>query len=245
MGSRLLAAVAVVGALCLTTATAQLAAQSSCGPSITVARGDTLSDIARRCDVTELAILRANPRVESSADLQVGMELKLQGAGGFSLDRAASRLQSYAQEAGDALADFAGRIGSSVEDLLNSNPDLHQRLRQLGDRLSIPGVDAGKAQISFDPPSGPPGTPVTISAVGLPPNAPVTIGGGAPRTAYEILDRARTSSDGTLQATVRVPEWAAENGRFVFVIASADGTFRARSPAFEIAGVRPSPTSAR
>jgi LysM repeat protein len=245
MASRLLAAFVAVGALCLTEATAQVAVRSSCGPSVTVARGDTLSRIAERCDVSELAILRANPRIDGSSDLQVGMELKLEGVGGFSLDRAANRLQSYAQEAGDALANFAGKIGSSVEDLLNSNPDLHQRLRQLGDRLSIPGVDADKARISFEPPRGPPGTPVTISAVGLPPNAPVTIAGGPPRSAHEILDRARTSSDGTLQATVRVPEWAGDHRRFVFVVANADGTLRARSQAFEVAGVGSPPASFR
>jgi LysM repeat protein len=246
MRSHRLVLAAAIAAVSLAATTAQVEAQSGCGPSVTVARGDTLSEIAERCDVSELAILRANSGITGSADLQVGMELKIRdGAAGFSLDRAAGRLKSFAQEAGDTLEDLAAKVGSSVEDLLNSNPDLHQRLRQLGDRLSIPGVDASKAQISLEPPSGPPGTAVTISAVGLPANAPVTIGGGAPRAAYEILDRAWTSNDGTLQATVRVPEWAADTRRFVFAIANADGTLKARSPAFQIAGVRTSPTSVR
>ncbi len=211
--------------------------QGGCGATVTVARGDTLSRIAERCDVSELTVLRNNPDLRGSDDLRVGMELKLSGnAAGSPLDRAADRLRSLTTEAGEALEGFARSLGSSAEDLLNSNPDLHQRLLRLGDRLNVPGVDADKARMSIEPRSGAPGTPVTISAIGLPANTELAIGGGPPRSAYEVLARARSSGDGTLQATVQLPAWAGEMRRFVFVVASENGNLTLRSSPFTVTG---------
>ncbi len=209
---------------------------SPCGDWITISRSDTLSGIAQRCDTTEAAILRANPGIEGSDDLQAGAELNLPSgpSGGTTTDR----LKSLARETGDALTAMARELGSSVEDLLNKNPDLQQRLKQLGDRLNIPGVDASKAQVSLSPQSGAAGTSVTLSASGLPSDAAVVIGGGAPRSAYEVLDRARTTADGTLQAAVRIPEWAGDRERFVLTLSAPDGSWKVRSAPFQVTGTR-------
>jgi LysM repeat protein len=202
---------------------------------VTVQRADTLSRIAERCSVSEGRLLRANPRIQGSDDLRAGMELKLPAAGDLQLGGA---LRSFAQEAGDALSGLAREFGSSVEDLLNKNPDLQQRLRGVGDRLNIPGVDAGQAQVTLSSESGATGSAVTVSATGLPKNAAVVIGAGPPRQAYDVLDRARTTVDGTLQATVLVPEWADIGKPLVFVIAATDGEWTARSPVFQVAGTK-------
>ena len=206
----------------------------ACGSdAVAVRPGDTLSRIAERCGISEGRLLRANPRIEGSEDLAVGDLLTLPRGGGSGLDAAERRLRSLAGRAGDALSGLAGDVGSSVEDLLDKNPDLRQRLRTLGDRLGVPGVDAEAARVALSPQAGPPGTAVTLSATGLPPDAAVVIGAGAPGQAYEVLDRARTSVDGTLQATVRVPEGADGSDRLVFTVAG-DG-WKARSPAFAVA----------
>lgn len=209
--------------------------QAGCGATAVVQRGDTLSRIAERCNVSEGRLLSANPQVQGSDDLRVGMELKLSGSNG---SRVVDRLHNYADEAGNALSGLAHQFGSSVEDLLNKNPDLQQRLRGLGDRLNVPGVDADKAQVTVSPQSGPTGTAVTVSGVGLPPNAPVVIGAGLPRQAYDTLDHARTSPDGTLQATVQVPESASGEKRLVFVVAGAQGEWTVHAPVFEVTGTR-------
>ncbi|MBD2750847.1 LysM peptidoglycan-binding domain-containing protein [Microvirga sp. BT688] len=209
---------------------------SPCGEKITIARADTLSGIAQRCDTTEAALLRANPGIEGSDDLQAGAQLTLPS--GPSTGTTVDRLKSLARETGDALTGMAQELGSSVEDLLNKNPDLQQRLRQLGDRLNIPGVDASKAQVSLSPQSGPSGTSLTVSATGLPADAAVVIGGGASRAAYEVLDRARTSANGTLQATVRIPDWAGDRERFVLTVAAPDGSWRVRSAPFQVTGTK-------
>jgi hypothetical protein len=64
------------------------------------------------------------------------------------------------------------------------------------------------------------------------------IAGGAPRAAHEVLDRARTTTDGTLQAIIQVPDWAGTEKRFVFVIIGTDPDWKARSSPFEITGTR-------
>lgn len=75
---------------------------SPCGGTVTVERGDTLRRIAERCDVTEGMILRANPRIQGSADLQAGATLQLRpvGAAGTNLDQAVDRLGTFASNPG-------------------------------------------------------------------------------------------------------------------------------------------------
>jgi murein DD-endopeptidase MepM/ murein hydrolase activator NlpD len=207
----------------------------ACGDTVVVLRGDTLSRIAERCDVSESQLLRANPQIQASRDLRVGTELRLSGFGDAPT---ADRLRSFAREAADALSALAQDLGSSAEDLLKRNPDLQQWLRNLGERLNVPPGDLDKARITVSPQSGPTGTAVTVSGVGMPPNTPVTIAGGGPHAAYEVLDRTQTSTDGTLQATLQVPDWAGTEKRFVFIIIGTDPNWKARSSPFEITGTK-------
>jgi uncharacterized membrane protein YtjA (UPF0391 family)/LysM repeat protein len=211
-----------------------VAAQGQCGDTVVVQRGDTLSSIAERCGVPERRLLSANRTVEGSEDLRVGMSLSLRSPE----ERAGERLESFARRAGEELSGLAREFGSSVEDLLNKNPDLKQRLRSLGDRLNIPGVESEKAKVSLSVESGPTGSPVTLSAIGLPANASVVIGAGPPRAAYEVLDYARTTADGTLRVTVRVPDWADPSQAMMSVVAAANDAWTVRSPRFDVTASR-------
>lgn len=235
---------AAVAAACLLLAGAawsQPVRSPSCGDAVAVVRGDTLSRIAQRCDVGEGALLAANPRVRDSGDLEVGARLSLQREPSDDRSQpndAAGRLNALASRAGRALEGIAGDVGSSVDDLLGQSPALREQLRQLG----LPGIDARAEPptVAIFPRQGPPGTAVTLSAIALPANAAVVVGGGPPRTAYEVLERVRTTGEGTLDATVRVPAWAADAGSFVFVVASAGRDVRVRSDAFTVtAGLAP------
>jgi hypothetical protein len=217
-------------------------AQAQCGRQVQVQDGDTLSSIAKRCDVTEAKILDLNPKVEGSRDLRTGMTLEL--AAPSAQDRAArareagesllGRLRSYAREAGEAVEGAAESVTSSVEDFVKQNPDLHQRVRKLGQRLNIPGMEKAEAQVSLSVRKGPPGSSVTLSAIGLPPNQRLEIGGGPPDGDYDVLDQARTSQDGTLQVTVQLPAGADPKRDFIFVVAAPALNVAARSATFDV-----------
>ncbi|WP_201865149.1 LysM peptidoglycan-binding domain-containing protein [Microvirga soli] len=202
-----------------------------CGDATRVSRSDTLSSIAARCDTTEAAILRANPAVEGSDDLRVGRELKLTAS---TAQPTTERLGSLAREAGSALSGMARDLTSSVDNLLDKNPDLRQRLGVIGDRISSTNVDVSKAEVALTPGNGTIGTTVTVSAKGLPSDTAVVIGGGAPRTAYEILQQGRTSADGTLQASVRIPDWSTGQERFVVTVSAEEAEWKVRSAPFQI-----------
>lgn len=178
--------------------------RSGCSPRLRRAvtpwwsRGDTLSRIAERRDVSEALLLRDNPGLSGLDDLWPGQELRLRRDApdpGTRFDRAVGSVNTLASRAGDVLNGLAGEVGASVDDLLTKNPDLHSRLRQLGGSLGISGADASAAIASISPAGGTPGTLVTVSALGLPANTLVDIGTGARRSANEVLDRARTSGD--------------------------------------------------
>jgi murein DD-endopeptidase MepM/ murein hydrolase activator NlpD len=208
---------------------------SSCGETTKVSRSDTISSIAARCDTSEAAILQANPAVEGSDDLRVGQDLKLAA----STDQPTTeRLGSLAREAGSALSGMAKDVTSSVDNLLDKNPDLRQRLGGIGDRIKSTNVDVSKAEVSLTPGNGTVGTTVTVSAKGLPANTGVVIGGGAPRTAYEVLQQAKTGADGTLQATVRIPDWSTGQERFVVTVAAEETEWKVRSVPFQITGTK-------
>lgn len=218
-------------------------AQAQCGSEVQVQEGDTLSSIAKRCNVTEAKILDLNGTIEGSDDLRPGMTLTLVPPAAKdaatrareAADSLFARLKAYARDAGQSLEGAAETVTSSVEDFVKRNPDLHQSVRKLGQRLNIPGMDKVEAQVSLSARTGPPGTPVTLSAIGLPPNQRVDIGGGPPDGDYAILDTARTSAEGTLQATVQVPANADPQRDFIFVIANPELNLAARSAIFDVA----------
>lgn len=230
-------------ALCLAiTLGLAVPAHARCGDEVQVGEGETLSGLASRCDVTEARILDLNPGIQGSKDLHAGMTLKLAApstgdAAAKTREAAESlfgRLKSYAKEAGQSLEGAAETATQSVEDFIRRNPDLHQRVRKLGQQLNIPGMEKVESQISLSARKGAPGAPVTLSAIGLPPNQRVDIAGGAPGSDYRVIESALTSAEGTLQATVHLPTWADPERDFIFVIASPDIDVAVRSARFDV-----------
>ena len=200
------------------------------GSTVTVQRGDSLSRIADRCDVSEGAILAANPGVDGSGDLQVGQTLRLRRAA-RSGQTFGSRLKDFGERANDAVGRVADSVGASVEDLLDRNPDLKSRLDSLGQTIGL--TDRPTPAISVTPDSGPAGASITISATGLPENVPVTVGVGAPARATEAIARARTSDTGTVTTHVSVPDWTEPDSAIVFTIRTERG-LRVRSERFRV-----------
>jgi LysM repeat protein len=191
--------------------------QSPCGSEATVAAGETLADVAERCDVSLGALFDANPDVRST-DVATGTRIAIPAAGKNGvLDRAGSAFK----QAGQEIENAATRAGQSVSEYLSDNPDLNRDILEWGEWLGLPGVAPqaqGGADVVVSPDTGRPGETVTIRAVGLKGDTEVRIGAGPPRSEYEILERARTTRDGRLEATIQVPEWSADPGAIVFVV---------------------------
>jgi ElaB/YqjD/DUF883 family membrane-anchored ribosome-binding protein len=217
-------------------------AYAQCGNEVQVREGETLSGLAERCGVTETRILDLNSKVQGSKDLQAGMILKL--AAPSAKDAAADarqaaeslfgRLKSYAREAGQSIEGAAETVTQSIEDFIQRNPDLHQRVRKVGQSLNIPGMEKIEAQVALSARKGAPGTPVTLSAIGLPSTQRVDIAGGVPGGDYRVVDSALTSAEGTLQVTVQLPTWADPQRDFIFVIASPTIDIAVRSATFDV-----------
>lgn len=213
-----------------------------CGGTVQVKEGETLSDLAERCEISEARILDLNPSIDGSKDLRAGMSLSIAAPPAEeaaakareAADSLLARLKSYAREAGDSIERAAATASRSLEEFIERNPDLHQRVRKLGQRLNIPGMEKVEAQVSLSVRKGAAGTPVTLSAIGLPSGQHVEIAGGAPASEYQIIESARTSAEGTLQVTVQLPSWADPQDDFMFVIAIPDSNLAVRSAIFDV-----------
>jgi LysM repeat protein len=229
-------------ALCLTAIPAVgEPAHARCGSEVQVREGETLSSLAERCDITEARILDLNPNVEGSKDLRAGMTLNLAAPSGNNwvearraVDSVFARLKSYAEEVDQTIDQVAEATRQSIDESIERNPELHQSVNKLGQRLNIPGMEKVEAQVSLSVRKGPRGSPVTLSAIGLPANRPVDIAGGIPGSTYQIIKTARTSGRGTLQVTVLLPSWADPERDFIFVIAMPDNDVAVRSAAFDV-----------
>lgn len=108
---------------------------STCGNTVTVQRGDTLSKIADRCGVTVNGIQRANPGITNPDLIVPGQVLILPGA---TLPND-TNTNYYYVERGDTLKGIAIKFHSSVDELLRLNPQISDpNLILTGQRLVVP-----------------------------------------------------------------------------------------------------------
>ncbi|MDQ0316056.1 LysM peptidoglycan-binding domain-containing protein [Amorphus orientalis] len=207
-----------LAALLLVPLAVPASAQSSCGAEATVRTGETLADLAARCDVTMAEINDANPGL-TAEDAAPGTVVNLPatlGGGGW-MDRARGALD----RAGEEIQGAAERAGQSVQDYLDENPELKSDLQSFGSRVGLPGVEAPAAagpNMLVDPATVAADGTVTISASGLPGQTEVEIGAGPPEAEYKVIQTATTDSDGTLSETVTLPSWASADDSVVFVL---------------------------
>lgn len=86
----------------------------------------------------------------------------------------------------------------------------------------------------ISPRGGPAATEVAIRMEGLPPNAGMVIGFGAPRAGYEWVGQAETDANGNLSATVEVPASAEENESHYFFVTLPERPPLGTSAAFHV-----------
>ena len=108
---------------------------STCGDTVTVQRGDTLSKIAVRCGVTVNGILRANPNITNPNLIRPEQVIILPGA---TLPNDPKTDYYYVQR-GDTLKGIAIKFRTTVDELLRLNPQItNPNLIRVGQRLVVP-----------------------------------------------------------------------------------------------------------
>jgi hypothetical protein len=167
------------------------------------------------------------------------MELRARGDRQSDAGNGFGQLGSLAGNVVDGLSDFATDLGSSAQDLLDKNPDLRERMEGVEQRLRNAGTGSVQVSVSVSQAEATTGGSLNVSAQSLPPDTAVVIGTGHPQAAYEVLQKARTSSDGTVQMDVRVPDWAADTPRLAVVVAAEGGDWTIRSQPIRVTGSKP------
>jgi len=125
--------VAILLAMFATTSSAYAA---GCGSSVTVVKGDTLYKIAQRCGTTVSDLQRANPEVGSGNLIFPGQVLQLSGTPPTPPPASG---QTYYVQKGDTLRNIASRMSTTVEVLLQANPQIkNQNLIYVGQAINIP-----------------------------------------------------------------------------------------------------------
>jgi len=167
------------------TTTSALAAYT-CGPTVTVARGDTLRKIADRCGTTVYALRRANPTIGSGDLIYPDQLLLLPGA----LISGNNGYSTYIVMRGDTLKSLAYRFGTSMDVLVSLNADItNVNVIYEGQRIVVP---SGGGVPSTPPPVTPPPASGQV----------YTVQRGD--TLRKIADRLNTTVDGILKVNPQI-----------------------------------------
>lgn len=145
-----------VMALALAGSVGPAQAQNACSDAVTVARGDTLSDIARRCEVTVDALIEAN-EIDDAHRLRVGQTIVVPGPDW-------NQASGYVVGPGDTLGSIARELRLPASSILQVNPDVDPQDLPSGLVLRVPSDWAN----SFDAGDGPISTSGVITTIECP-----------------------------------------------------------------------------
>ncbi|WAJ29551.1 LysM peptidoglycan-binding domain-containing protein [Antarcticirhabdus aurantiaca] len=205
---------------------------SPCGDSVEVRRGDTLSAIAERCNVSEGRLLAANPMLDGSGDLIIGQSISTRSAARQVGERLWSDVKGAVGQTSEALEGVASGLNATAQDILDKNPDLRSRVESLGSSLGVTGNGASGAPTVEVTPQ-PQQAAVDVMVTGLPTQSTVRINVGPAGAASQEVAEARTGADGTLRQSVPLPDWLPDGKRVVLTITDGERSVMARSAPFD------------
>src|SRR5574340_1628613 len=136
------------------------AAESTCGATYTVQRGDYLVSIAKKCGTTASAILAANPSIKNWNLIYPGQVLKMP-------DGTSSVVGGsiYIVKPGDTLSGIAAMYKVTLTSLLKANPDITNAHRiSKGQQIKLPEGAAQVRTVGITPISGKAGDSITLGA---------------------------------------------------------------------------------
>lgn len=213
---RTLIALFIVVMLTASLGVSAAAAESTCGTTYTVQRGDYLVSIAKKCGTTASAILAANPSIKNWNLIYPGQVLKMP-------DGTTSVVGGsiYIVKPGDTLSGIAATFKVSLTSLLKANPDITNANRiSKGQQIKLPEGAAQVRTVGITPISGKAGDSITLGATGFKPNSEVDIRFGLVNSETHSIGKATTDSHGALLQKVTVPSTAQSGLAYVFAVHS-------------------------
>lgn len=112
----------------------------------------------------------------------------------------------YVVQRGDTLQGIASRFNRSLAEILEANPAItNPRLIYTGQRITIPGEEAGQRALNLTPTCGPPGTEVSLTGRDFPVNRTTNLFIGRWREEPAQAGTTRTSNTGTISASLAIP----------------------------------------
>ena len=218
---RTLIALFIVVLLAGTFATSPVAAQTTCGTSYTVVKGDYLNSIAKKCGTTASAILAVNPGITNWNIIYPGQVLKLPS--GTTTPVVAGSV--YIVKPGDTLSGIAALFKVTLSSLLTANPAITNANRiEKGQQIKLPAGAAQIRTVGITPVSGKAGDSITLGATGFKPSSEVDIRFGQSETTTESIGKVTTDSHGAVLQKVTVPSTAQSGKVYVFVVRQTANT---------------------
>ena len=219
--NRILIALIVVVFLAGSLGASPAAAQTTCGTTYTVQKGDYLTLIARKCGTTASAILALNPAIKNWNIIFTGQVLKLPT--GTQTPVVAGSV--YIVKPGDTLSGIASLFKVSLSSILKVNPSITNANRiEKGQQIKLPEGAAQVRTVGVTPSSGKAGDVITLGTTGFKPNSEVDIRFGLTESATESIGKATTDSRGAVLQKVDVPTTAQSGKSYVFVVRSTANT---------------------
>ncbi|MDZ7844711.1 MAG: hypothetical protein U5K99_07920 [Anaerolineales bacterium] len=195
--------------------------------------------------------LTPEPTAEQQAHLQVSPVKATPGARvqlsltGFHpearLDLGAGRVNSEYDLISEVVTDQDGKLETTVRVPDYAQPGNtwvfaaaapEKGIKVLSNEIEI--IEGEGPNLSVSPQIIGVGEEVEVSAGGFPPEADVDLGIGRLNSEYDIIDRQRTDSAGSMQAVLTVPGFVEEGDQWVIVAAADEGRIKAVSQPLEI-----------
>jgi len=180
----------------------QLAAP--CGDTYIVRRGDSMGGIARKCGITLLELLDANPEIANADLIYPGQLLKI------IINAVIVPLpDTHTVVSGDTLSEIAERYNTTVRELLRLNPDiLNPRIIYLGQVLRLPGNFSGP-RIFLSQETVKPGQSVQVQVIDFPPDTDIDFLLSREGEPYYAVRDGRTDENGKATVNITFPNNAA------------------------------------
>jgi peptidoglycan endopeptidase LytE len=213
----------------------QVSAQTSCGATYTVQRGDYLSKIARTCGTTVDALLSANPQITNRNIIYPGQVLKIPSG---TTPIPVSGGSTYLVKPGDTMYKIAARFSVTLDSLIKANPQISNSNRiEVGDKVVLPQGAAALPTVSIAPVGGKAGSTISLGVVGFRANINVDILFGLTESQLESIGKLSTDARGAILQSITIPSTAQAGKSYIVVVrSSTNASEKAVSNTFTVSG---------